>query len=204
MDSFGDSGFGSGYDMGSMGVYGMGMGMSSGYGNSSGITSSPQRGYGNDRPEVEPTRILPVTVAQIYNSEDRSGILYFDGVNLKTVAVIGLVIGFEVKTNWSIKIDDGTGAILVNAYPDSERIKNLQEKINGGVWIRVIGRARKDEKKVTIFGLHLEIIEDYNMVLYHHFHVVLAHERNQTGLLPPNPGQGYGVVKTEMSVNDMK
>lgn len=201
-----DSLIGSGYDSGfggAMGGYGMSMGSSMSYGGTA-PNASPQRGYGNDRTEIEPTRVLPVTIAQIHNSEERSNFLYYDGVNLKHVAVVGLIIGFEVKTNWNIKIDDGTGVITVNVYPDSERINALRDRLNGGDWIRVIGRARKDEKRYTIFGLNVELIEDFNMVLYHHFHVVLAHERNESGMLPPNTDQGYGAVKSEMSsMNNM-
>lgn len=188
-----------GYDQGGGGAGGQG-----GYMSPGGFGTPQQSQERKSRSRAQ--NLLPVTVAEIFNTTQNEDKFYSGDIEILQVTFIGLIRTVnETATRIDYEIDDLSGPPLEvkqfvdndESVPEEERIRTCMEN----TYVRVCGTVRSFGGKKSVVAFKIVPITDPNELTYHlleviHSHAALSSSQAQgtNGMPSTNAAQagGYG------------
>lgn len=158
-----------------------------GGGDGGGFMSGSQQGGSQAGGKYADESLRPVTIKQLLDWEETfpGAELAIDGHPVTQVTIVGQVRSVKPQpTNITYRIDDGTAAIDVKKWVDSEAQQGDDDGMGGGAgsgaiapdaFVRVWGRLKSLGGKKHLSANFIRQIEDFNEVNYHMLEVTYVH-----------------------------
>ncbi|KAI9675930.1 MAG: replication factor A protein 2 [Trizodia sp. TS-e1964] len=152
-------------------------GASQGGGGSQNSPGSASKTYGKDT-------LRPVTIKQLVDAQQPHPDAEFkiDGTEITQVTFIGQIRNISTQaTNYTYKLDDGTGTIEVKQWIDPEAVNSLdideavKSKLTENTYARVLGRLRFFGNKRHVASHVIRPIADMNEIQYHLLEATVVH-----------------------------
>lgn len=136
--------------------------------------TSRDRSYGKDT-------LRPVTIKQLLDAvfPHPDAEPKVDGHEITQVTFVGQVRNVSMQaTNFTYKLDDGTGTIEVKKWIDPEAVDNGEqgkEKMAEDGYVRVWGRLKQFNNKRHVGAVVIRPVQDHNEVQYHLLEATAVH-----------------------------
>jgi len=149
--------------------------------------------------------LIPVTVSSFKRGstgDDES--IQIDGRDISQVTIVGKIEKIQDQSTYvNYTVDDGTGAIDVRQWLDSdesEYLRSERAKLQSGRYARVVGYPRKFNNERSLVAMHIAPVTDFNEITFHGLEVIAVHleaSKSNPGA-STNASQGtYASVKQE-------
>mmetsp|Transcript_21036 Transcript_21036/g.37265 ORF Transcript_21036/g.37265 Transcript_21036/m.37265 type:complete len:315 (-) Transcript_21036:389-1333(-) len=180
MSGFGDYGGGGGYggggDEGGGGFGGFGDGGNNGGFGGGGFMQggSTQSPIASGAQRVD--SLTPITIKQTTMLEDSpAGDFMLDGRPIRRVSMLCRILEVTKKeVNVRFDLTDGTGVMAGSWYLDAET-DDPSERFDAGMYVKVFGKLRTFNNKVTLNIETLKLVHDHNQITHHFLNVVFTH-----------------------------
>lgn len=128
---------------------------------------------------------MPVTLKQLASSRGTDEVYRVDDVELHTVKLIGKLVEFhDDSTNYSFKLNDGTGEIECKKWKENDTLTPMS--FQGGETVSVEGTIREFGGRAQLLVYNVSLVHDWNEVTYHILDVIFTHLQNTKGPVPKN------------------
>lgn len=127
---------------------------------------------------------MPVTLKQLSSSRGGDEVYRVDDVELHTVKLVGTISQFhDETTNYSFKINDGTGEIDCKKWKDNDS-PSIFNALREGQTARVVGTIREFAGRSHLLVYSVAPVTNFNEVTHHILDVIFTHLQNTKGKVP--------------------
>lgn len=127
---------------------------------------------------------MPVTLKQLSSSRGGDEVYRVDDVELHTVKLVGTISQFhDETTNYSFKINDGTGEIDCKKWKDNDS-PSIFNALREGQTARVVGTIREFAGRSHLLVYNVVPVTNFNEVTHHILDVIFTHLQNTKGKVP--------------------
>eukprot|EP01037_Dinobryon_pediforme_P030436 gene30436-34520_t len=188
---YGNSGFGGGFNP--MEGYGAGVGDGAGYGGGGFgfgdmgggfMGGAEEQKKSGEKKSRDRQNFMPVTLKQLSSSRGGDEVYRVDDVELHTVKLVGTISQFhDETTNYSFKINDGTGEIDCKKWKDNDS-PSIFNALREGQTARVVGTIREFAGRSHLLVYSVAPVTNFNEVTHHILDVIFTHLQNTKGKVP--------------------
>lgn len=165
-------GFGGGFNFGDMG---------------GGFMGGEDQKKSGEKKSRDRQGFMPVTLKQLSTSRGADEIYRVDDVELHTIKLVGKIVEFhDESTNYTFKLNDGTGEMECKKWKENDSPSNLF--FQGGETVRVVGTIREFAGRSHLLIYNITLVEDWNEVTHHILDVIFTHLQNTRGRVPAAEG----------------
>lgn len=160
--------------------------------------STRDKGYGKDT-------LRPTTIKQLLDASQPHPDAEFkiDGTEITQVTFVGQVRNVSQQaTNFTYKLDDGTGTIEVKQWIDADAAETGKSRLVEDSYCRVWGRLKQFNNKRHVGSMVMRPVSDYNEVQYHLLEATVVHLHFKQGPLGGAKQQNGGNGATNGYGND--
>ncbi|GKV00457.1 hypothetical protein SLEP1_g13141 [Rubroshorea leprosula] len=124
--------------------------------------------------------LIPVTVKQLKDlSRNGESGISIDGVDVNTVVLVGIVCKIDnAVTDYTFRVDDGTGWIDCTKWVH-EHVESAEvEAISVGKYVRVHGQLKSIQSRKTLNTFSIRPLTDFNQITSHFLECIYVHLYN--------------------------
>ncbi|KAI8064574.1 hypothetical protein BC940DRAFT_348485 [Gongronella butleri] len=162
----------------------------------------PESGDNQQKRTRSDNTIRPITIKQLDMIElQNENNFYLDGAQVYMVTFVGVVRQISPhSTNIAYRLEDGTGQTEVRYWTEQQdgAGEESTSDIQLNTYVRVYGRLRAFNGKITVQSTAVRTIEDPNETTFHFLEAILSHAS-----LQGKSGESMDVTMTDVSSNSI-
>jgi len=156
------------------------------------VTGSQGNGVATKDSNGEVHTVRRLTVKQLHQAVSSGGDdIVIDGAPVGNVSLVGKVTEFVSNaTVMSLKLDDGTGTVLVKQFKQDTVDYDLGNDLREGMYVRVFGTMSQYSGEWHVNAFAIRPVTDHNEITYHLSQVMFQHAHFTKGQAnAPGAGQ---------------